>query len=305
MPLRLIHLTLLALCCATVAQAQDTATLARELVTIKGGYADKKKYLEEVRIRTYIPILLKAVGKGPAWKPGHPNWAETERRIAEEWRKHYLDYLTRMGRIGHDSGYGWIDDALAREYARIFSTEELGTLLNFYRSPAGASLLAMEKAFLAFYPGEMMRSLTRVMIGYETLSSREQELFRSPESRARRDFVELFETEQIIHGETLRIGSPYVDANRPTVQQGALATAAGHIDALRRQLNAIMLAELQAFLKSDLGRMERVLVGAALPTVTPADEDPVRAKEEEAAFYKGLQLLSAQWRELAAKTAAK
>jgi len=302
MQFRLILPILLAVCCATFAQAQDTATLARELVTLKGGYADKKKYLEEVRIRAYIPILLKAVGKGPTWKPGHPNWAETERRITEEWRKYYLDYLTRMGR---DTGYGWMDDALTREYARVFNAEELGALLNFYRSPAGGSLLALEKAFLQFYPGEMVRSLTRVMIGYEALSGREQELFRSPESRARRDFVELFETEQIIHGETLRIGSPYVDANRSMVQQGALATAADHIDALRHQLNAIMLADLQAFLKSDIGRMERVFVGAALPTVTPADEDPVRAKEEEAAFYKGLLQLSTQWHELAAKTAAK
>jgi hypothetical protein len=302
MHVRLIYLTLLALCCAAVAQAQDAATLARELVTVKGGYADKKKYLEEVRIRTYIPILLKAVGKGPAWKPGHPNWAETERRITGEWRKHYLDYLTRMGR---DTGYGWMDDALVREYAKVFNAGEIGALLEFYRSPAGSSLLALEKAFLQFYPGEMVRSLTRVMLGYEVLSGREQELFRAPESRARRDFVELFETEHIIHGETLRIGSSYVDANRPTVQQGALATAAGHIDVLRRQLDAVMLAELHAFLKSDIGRKERAFVGAAVPAVTPADEDPVRTKEEEAAFYEGLQLLSAQWRELAAKTAAK
>jgi hypothetical protein len=298
MLLRSFHLTLLVLFCAACAQAQDTSGLARELVTIKGGYVDKKRHLEEVRIRAYIPILLKAVGKGPAWKPGHPNWAETERRIAEEWRKLYLDYLTRMGR---DTGYGWMDDALVREYSRLFSTEELGVLLGFYRSAAGSALIALEKEFLVFYPGEMLRSLARVMIGNETLSGREQELFRSPESRERRDFVAVFETEKIIREESVRIGGPYVDASYPAVQQGAIATAADNIDALRRKLDTATLTELHAFLKSEVGRKERAFLETAVPTVTPAPEDPAHAMKEETAFYKGLELLSARWRELATK----
>ena len=295
---RLAFCALLGLFCANFAHARDTAVLARELVTIKGGYVDKKRHLEEVRIRAYIPILLKAVGKGPAWKPGHPNWAETERRIAAEWRKLYLDYLTRMGR---DTGYGWMDDALAREYARLFSADELGALVDFYRSAAGSALIALEKEFLGFYPGEMLRSLTRVMFGNETLSGREQALFRSPESRERRDFVAVFETEKIIREESVRIGGPYVNPSHPAVQQGAIATAADNIDALRRKLDAATLAELHAFLKSAAGHKERAFLGAAVPTVTPAQEDPARAMKEEAAFYKKLELLSARWRELAAR----
>lgn len=293
---------LVSLYCFSFALAQESATLARELVTIKGGYADKKRHLEEVRIRAYIPILLKAVGKGPAWKPGHPDWAETEGRIATEWRKHYLDHLARIGR---DTSYGWMDDALAREYARVFSTDELRALSDFYRTPAGSVLLALEKEFLAFYSNDMLRSLARVMLGTEELSVRERELFRSPESRERRAFVELFEFEIIVHAEILRIGSPYVDANRPLVQQGALATGADNIDALRRKLDAATLAELQVFLKSEVGRKERVFVGAAVPTVTPAEVDLARTKQEEAAFYKGLEQLSAQWRKLAARSTTK
>jgi hypothetical protein len=46
-----------------------------------------------------------------------------------------------------------------------------------------------------------------------------------------------------------------------------------------------------------------VFVGDALPLAVPADEDPARTKEEGAAFYKGLQQLSALWRESAAKPA--
>ena len=288
------------LCAA--AQAQDAATLARELVALKGGYVEKKHQLEEVRIRAYIPILLKAVGKGPTWKPGHPNWSPTEQRIAEEWRKHYLDHLTRTGR---DTNFGWVDDALAREYARVFGADELAVLLAFYRTAAGGALLALEKDFLGFYPNEMLRSLARVMLGAEPLTAREREQYRAPEARERREFVELFEAELVIHAESLRIGSAYLEANQPMVQQGALATAADAIDALRRKLDATTMTELQTFQNSGLGRKERVFVGAALPTVTPADEDPVRAKVEEAAFYKGLQQLSAQWRELAAKTGAR
>lgn len=301
MLLRWIGLFFLTLCCATLALAQDSAVLARELVTLKGGYAEKKRQLEEVRIRAYIPILLKAVGKGPAWKPGHPNWAETERRIADEWRKLYVDYLTRMGR---DTRYGWMDDALTREYARTFSSEELGVLLGFYRSSAGGALLALEKELLGFYPGEMLRSLARVMIGNETLSGREQALFRSPESRARRDFVSIFESEKIIHEESVRIGGAYVEASYPTVQLGAIATAADHIDALRSKLDAASLSTVQAFLQSDTSRKERAFLGAVVPTVTPTPEDPAHAMQEETAFYKGLEQLSAQWRELAAKSTA-
>lgn len=295
---RLVLCTLLALLFPAFTQAQDTTALARELVTIKGGYVDKKRHLEEMRIRAYIPILLKAVGKGPAWKPGHPNWAETEQRISGEWRKLYLDYQARMGR---DTNYGWMDDTLVREYARLFSVEELDTLLTFYRSTAGGAMIALEKEFLVFYPGEMLRSLARTMIGNETLSSREQALFRSPQSRERRDFVAIFETEKMIREESARIGWPYVDAGYPTLQQGAIATAADHIDALRRKLDAATLAELHAFLKSETGRKERAFLETAVPTVTPAPEDPAHAMKEEAAFYKGLEQLSAQWQKLAEK----
>ncbi len=302
MPARLIFPLLLALCCAAFAHAQDVPVLARELVAIKGGYAGKKKHLEELRIRAYIPILLKAVGKGPAWKPGHPNWKDTERRIAEDWRRHYLDYLARMER---DADFSWMDGALAQEYARIFNAEELGALLEFYRSAAGGKLLALEKTFLEFYPDDMVRSLARVMLGTETLSAREQELLRSPESRERREFVALFESESILHAETLRIGSRYVDAQRLLIQQGALATAADNIDALRRTLDTATLTELQAFLKSETGRKERIFISAALPAATPAPDDAERARLEEAAFYKGLEQLSAQWRQLAARPPAK
>ena len=298
---RLVLPILLALCCAGLAHAQDSTILAQELVTLKGGYAGKKRQLEEVRIRAYIPILLKAVGKGAAWKPGHPNWVETERRIAEEWRKLYLDYLTRMGR---DTNYGWMDDAMAREYARLFSVEELDALLIFYRSATGSALLALEKEFLTFYPGEMVRSLTRVMIGNETLSEREQALFRAPESRERRDFLTIFETEKIIQDETVRIGGAFVAENSTAVQQGALATAADPIDLLRRTLDAATLTEVQAFLKSDGARKERAFLDTAVPTATPAQKDAALAKQEEAAFYKGLAELSVQWR-AAANTGGK
>jgi len=302
MPLRLILAILLAVCSIPIARAQDAAALARELVTVKGGYAAKKKQLEELRIRAYIPILLKAVGKGPAWKPGHPHWPDTEQRIAEEWRKHYADHLARIGR---DTGYGWMDDALAQEYAKVFNAEELAALLALYRSAAGTTLLALEKEFLALYPGEMARSLARVMLGTETLSAREREIMRMPENRERREFVELFESEGVMHAETLRIGSRYVDATRPFVQQVALAAAADRIDALRRRLDPATLSELQSFFTSELGRKERLLVGAAVPSAVPLNEDPALAKQEESAFYKGLAQLSTQWRELAARPVAK
>lgn len=289
-------------CCAPFAHAEDAAALARELVTLKGGYADKKKHFDELRIRAYIPILLKATGKGPAWKPGHANWHDTEQRIAGDWRKHYLDYLARLGR---DTNYLWMDDALTREYARQFTTEELGALLAFYRSAPGGTLLALEKEFLGFYPDALVRSLARVMFGNETLSAQEQEWLRAPQSRERRAFVALFEMEAVLIDECARIGDQYVEGSFPAVPQGVLATAAGPIDTLRRKLDAGALAALRAFLQSAIGRKERAFIGAALPAVTPTEEDPARAKEEEAAFYKGLRQLSAQWRELAASTAAK
>lgn len=303
--LTFVSVWLLALCCAVTAHAQDHAPFARELITLKGSYTEKKKQFEEVRIRAYVPILLKAVGKGPAWKPGHPNWAETEKRIAEQWRKHYQDYLARTGRITSEVGYAWMDDALAREYARVFSADELGALLTFYRSPAGGALLTLEKEFLDFYPNELTRSLARVTFGFETLSAREQAAFRSPENQERREFAALFEIDTILVDEVARIGDKYVEGSFPAVPQGSLATAADPIDALRRKLDAALLTELHAFLKSALGRKERAFIGGALPTVTPVGEDPARIKAEDAAFYKSLQQLSAQWRELATRPTAK
>lgn len=310
-PRLFLSILLLALPCAgyaqTPAQAQDTAalTLARELITLKGGYVDKKKLLEELRIRAYVPILLKAAGRGPAWRPGHANWAVTEERIAGEWRKHYLDYLARMRRIEHDGSYPWMDVVLEREYARVFTAGELAVLLNFYRAPAGAALLALEKEFAGFYLNDIVRALARIMTGVDALSEREQASFRSPENRERRDFAAMFEIENILVDECARIGDKYVGNAFPMVHLGALATAADHIDALRRKIDAATLAGVQAFLKSDLGRKERVFIGAAVPSVTPSEDHPMRVKEEDAAFYKGLQQLSAEWRELAARTVEK
>ncbi len=302
MPFRHLLPILLALCCTVLAHAQDTLPLAQALVTVKGGYTDKKRDLEELRIRAYIPILLKAVGKGAAWKPGHPNWAETERRIASEWRSLYADHLVRSGR---DTSLVWIDAALAREYARLFSAEELEALLNFYRSSAGIALVALEKAFLDFYPEAMVRALARVMIGHDTLSDRELAAFRAPANRERREFVALFESETLLYEESLRIGGALVAENDTAIQQGALATAADNIDALRQAIAAATLAEVRGFLQSDAARKEREFLAVALLTVTPAHEDAAQAKREETAFYKRLAELSVQWRELAARTVEK
>jgi Uncharacterized protein conserved in bacteria (DUF2059) len=301
MTVRLLLASLLTLACAA-ASAQDSAALARELVTAKGGYVEKKRLYEEARLRAYVPILLKAVGKGPAWRPGHPQWQATEQRINDEWRKLYAGYLARMGR---EATYGWMDEALATAYARLFSAEDLETLLVFYRSPAGGTLIALEKAVLEIYPREMVRSLTRLLFGHETLTEREQAAQRAPENRLRRDFVELFESERIFHDEILRIGARYVDAQHPLVQQGALATGADAIDALRGKIDDTALAQAQAFVKSPLARKERAFLGEIVPAATPVAEDPRRAAEEEAVFYQGLRQLSAQWREFAAQPAAK
>lgn len=286
----------------TQAPSRDTASLARELVTAKGSYADKKRHYEEARVSAYVPILLKAVGAGPAWKPGHPNWQATERRINDEWRKLYADYLARMGR---DVSYDWMDAALAGAYAQVFNVEELDALLAFYRLPAAGALLTLEKSLLEIYPREMVRALTRLLFGHETLNEREQAALRAPENRLRREFVELFESEKIFHDEILRIGARYVDAQHMLVQQGALATGAEAIDMLRSKLDATATADIQAFLKSPLARKERAFLGATFPAATPAAEDPVRAAAEEAAFYKNLRQLSLQWREVAAQPATK
>ena len=88
---RCIFLVLFIAFCTGASFAQDPFPLAQELITQKTGYTDKKRDLEELRVRAYIPVLLKAVGKGPAWNPQHPNWAATEKRINVEWRKLYAD----------------------------------------------------------------------------------------------------------------------------------------------------------------------------------------------------------------------
>lgn len=292
---------LLAVGCAA-ACAQDAASLASELITAKGGYTEKKRHYEEARLSAYVPILLKAVGAGPAWKPGHPNWQATEQRINDEWRKLYAEYLTRMGR---DATYGWMDAALASAYAQVFNAEELDALLAFYRSPAAGTLIALEKSLLETYPREMVRALSRLLFGHETLSERDQAALRAPENRLRREFVELFESEKIFHDEILRIGTRYVDAQQALLQPGALATGAETIDALRGKLDAAMAADVQAFLKSPLARKERAFLGAAFPAATPVAEDPARTAAEEVVFYKNLRQLSLQWRELAAQPTTK
>lgn len=290
-------LTLLFLCLANATQAQETLALSQELITTKSGYTDKKRDLEELRVRAYIPVLLKAVGKGPTWNPQHPNWAAMEKRINAEWRKLYADYLARMGR---DAGFGWIDEALAREYAQRFTAEELTALLTFYRSPAGVALIELEKTFLVFYPAELTRALSRVMIGVDVLSTQEQAAFRSPDNRLRREFVVLFESETILYEESLRIGGNFVAANSGFVQLGAVATAAAEIDALRQKLTPEIRAEVLAFLKTDAALKEREFLALALRIAAPAGEDTALAKQEEAAFYKELAELSAQWRTAAA-----
>ena len=297
MCIRLIFSALLILGLANPVHAQDRLPLAQELITQKTGYADKKRDIEELRVRAYIPLLLKAVGKGSTWNPQHPNWAATEKRINVEWRKLYADYLARMGR---EAGFAWIDEALAREYAQRFTVDELTALLAFYRSSAGTALIELEKNFLLFYPAELTRALSRVMIGNDTLSAPETAAFRSPENRLRREFVVLFESETILYEESLRIGGNFVAANSSFVQLGAVATAAAEIDALRQKFTPEMRTQVLAFLKTDAALKEREFLALALRIAAPAGEDAVLAKQEEAAFYKGLAELSAQWRAAAA-----
>mgnify|MGYP003349148423 CR=1 FL=1 len=124
----------------------------------------------------------------------------------------------------------------------------------------------------------------------------------APENRLRREFAVLFESETILFEEALRIGGAFVGENAAFVQQGAVATAAAEIDALRQKLPPALLAEVQAFLKTDAGLKEREFLALALRIAAPAGEDTARAKQEEAAFYKGLAELSAQWRAAAPMT---
>ena len=201
--------------------AQDNLTLARELIDLKGGYVEKKRLLEDARLQAYVPILLKAVGKGQDWKPSHANWKSVESRIASDWMQLNAEYLRSLGR---DPAYDWFDNALTRDYAQAFTGSELRQLAGFYRSTAGRTLLDLERKLLGFYPASMVRAFALSMVSTETLSGRESELFNSPLSRIRRDFVRLFETEAIIREESFRAGGTYAEASYPTVQQASLQT---------------------------------------------------------------------------------
>ncbi|MBY0269606.1 MAG: DUF2059 domain-containing protein [Burkholderiales bacterium] len=281
-----------------VACAQDNLTLARELIDLKSGYVQKKRLLEDARLQAYVPILLKAVGRGQDWKPSHPNWKAVESRITGDWMQLNADYLRSLGR---DPAYGWFDTALARDYAQAFTAAELRQLAGFYRSAAGRTLLDLEQKLLEFYPASMVRAFALAMVGTETLSGRESELFNSPASRIRRDFVRLFETEAIIREESFRAGGAYAEASYPTVQQGAIAIAADRIDALRELLPPAQRTSIEEFLASAPGRKERAFLARTTPVTLPAPEDPVMAMEKEAAFYARLGELTAQWRALAAR----
>jgi hypothetical protein len=292
---------LLALIASSSTQAIEATTLARELVQVKGGYIAKKRLLEEMRLRAYVPLMLKAVGKGPQWNPTHPRWRAVEKRITEDWFGLNAAYLRSLGR---DLSYVWIDDALAREYVRTLSVDELLELIAFYRAPAGIHLLKLELDLLAIYPASMVRALTLAMIATETLSGREQELFKSPESRLRRDFVSLFEIEAIIRQESVRTGGAYVEASYPTVQQGALAIAADRIDALRARMPLEVHSAVTTFLSGRAARKERALLASVLPVALAAPEDPVLAVQQETEFFKNLAAKTAEWRRMAEFNAA-
>lgn len=278
--------------------AQDNLTLARELIDLKGGYVEKKRLLEDARLQAYVPILLKAVGRGQDWKPSHANWKAVESRITSDWMQLNADYLRSLGR---DPAYDWFDHALARDYAKAFTDGELRQLAVFYRSAAGRTLLDLEQKLLEFYPASMVRAFALSMVSTETLSGRESELFNSPSSRIRRDFLRLFETEAIIREESFRTGGAYAEASYPTVQQGAIAIAAVRIDALRALLPPSQRMSIEDFLASAPGRKERTFIARTTPVTLPAPEDPVMAMEKETAFYARLGELTAQWRALAAR----
>lgn len=295
-------LTLLALLfTGTCAQAEEATTLARELVHIKGGYIAKKRLLEEMRLRAYIPLMLKAVGKGPQWNPSHPRWRTVEKRITEDWFALNAAYARSLGR---DPSYDWVDDALTRDYARALSVAELRELIAFYRAPPGKLLLKLELELLAFYPASMVRALALAMVSSETLSGREQELFKSPESRQRREFISLFEIETIIRQESVRAGGAYAEASYATVQQGALAIAADRIDDLRADMPAEVRAAVAAFLSDQTARKERAFLASVFPLVLPAPEDPVLAVSQETEFFKNLEIKTAEWRRLVVLNAA-
>lgn len=278
--------------------AQDNLVLARELITLKGGYIEKKRLLEEARLQAYVPILLKAVGRGQDWKPSHPNWKSVESRITSDWMQLNAEYLRSLGR---DPAYDWFDRALARDYAQAFSENELRQLAGFYRSAAGRTLLDLERRLLAFYPASMVRAFVQSMIAAEPLSDRESELFKSPDSRIRRDFVRLFESEAIIREESVRAGGAYAEANYPAVQQGAIAIAADRIDALRTLLQSAQRTAIEEFIASAPGRKERAFLARTAPVTLPAPEDPMLARDMETRFYKKLEDLTAEWRALAAR----
>lgn len=296
------QIRLLLLICALLSpfstQAQRPADLARELVQLKGGYIAKKRLLEEMRLRAYVPLMLKAVGKGPEWNPAHPRWLSVESRIVKDWFALNAEYARSLGR---DPDYHWFDAALTREYARAFDAGELEELIAFYRTPAGRLVLELELELLAFYPESMVKAFALAMVSNETLSGRQQELFKSPESRNRRDFVVLFETEAIIRQESVRVGGSYVEASYPTVQQSALAIAAERVDALRARLTTETHAALKVFLSGATGRKERAFLAAMVPVAVPAPEDPVVAMAQETVFFKKLEAMTAQWRSLAAQ----
>jgi hypothetical protein len=290
---------LFAACCSCGAWAQETTALARELVQVKGGYIAKKRLLEEMRLRAYVPLMLKAVGTGPGWNPSHPGWKLVEARITEDWFRLNAEHERRLGR---DPTYDWFDETLAREYAKTFTAQQLAELISFHRTPAARSLLELEMELLTFYPASMVRALATAMIASEPLSGREQYLFKSPESRARRDFVALFESEAIMRQESVRVGGAYVEASYPTVQQGALAISADRIDALRARLAPDALQAVTAFAQGEAGRRERAFLARMVPVVLPAPEDPALAAKLEIEFFAQLENLTAQWRKLAAAT---
>lgn len=296
----LLPLLLFTLLLPATIQAQEAAALARELVQVKGGYIAKKRLLEEMRLRAYVPLMLKAVGKGPEWNPAHPRWLPVESRIVKDWFALNAEYARSLGR---DPDYHWFDAALTREYARAFDAGELEELIAFYRTPAGRLVLELELELLAFYPESMVKALALAMVSNETLSGRQQELFKSPESRTRRDFVTLFEIEAIIRQESVRVGGPYVEASYPTVQQGALAIAAERVDALRARFTTQARQALREFLSGATGRKERAFLAATVPVALPAPEDPVVAATQETVFFKKLGAMTAQWRSLAAQEA--